>query len=82
MEQGEKETITAADVGEVRIVEAVGTAVGQMGQGKSDLAQQLEEAMSKAVLQALADGVSMDDVEEILRRKDAARLAVLDAYPG
>lgn len=78
----EKETITSADVGELRIVAAVGTAAGKMGQGKSDLAQQLEAAMSKAVLQALADGVDINDSAEILRRKDGARQAVLDAYVG
>jgi len=56
------------------IVAATGTAATAKN---SDLAQRLERAMSKAVLRALADGVTLDDSDEILRRKAEARAAVL-----
>jgi hypothetical protein len=68
---------------EPRIVAAVGTAVGVQGETeRTELALLLQDAMTKAVLQALADGVDINDSDEILRRKDAARLAVLDSYDG
>lgn len=67
---------------EPRIVEAVGTAVHASDESRTGLAKEMENAMSKAVLQALADGVAMSDTEEILRRKMAARQEVLDAYNG
>ena len=62
---------------EPHIVEAVGSASAEGGMGKSDFSRQIEEAMSQAVLQALADGVSMENTEEILRRKQEARQRVM-----
>lgn len=58
------------------IVEATGTATGTSRHAQ--LAKRIEQAMAAAVMDALADGVPMDDTEEILRRKQAARRAVLD----
>lgn len=46
-------------------------------QGKG-LAQVIEAAMSQAVTDALADGVSINDSDEIRSRMLAARQAVLD----
>lgn len=60
------------------IVEAVGTSAGRGLSRDSSLAARIEKAMTHAVLDALADGVSMDDSVEILRRKQMARQAVLD----
>jgi hypothetical protein len=67
-----------------RIVSAVLTSVnsGQIMHGgeKSPLAKLLEKAMSEAVVQALADGVSIENTEEILRRKFVERDRVLAWY--
>lgn len=59
------------------IVEAVGSAAGVISRHGS-LAKRIEKAQTEAVLDALAQGVSLDDSPEILRRKKAARQAVLD----
>lgn len=65
-----------------RVVEAIGSAAGKMGQGiKDDLAERLESAMAKAVLKALEEGVDINDSKEMLRRKQLARDAVLDGHP-
>jgi hypothetical protein len=50
------------------------------GGEKSPLAKLLEKAMSEAVVQALADGVSIENTEEILRRKFVERDRVLAWY--
>lgn len=64
--------------GKPRIAAAVGTAVGSGATGeKSDLARRLEAASVEAVEQAMADGISLDDSDEILARKQAAREKVL-----
>lgn len=56
-----------------KIVAAVGTiAVAR----DSSRAQQLEAAMAAAVLKALADGVAIDDADEMRARMAAARAAV------
>lgn len=53
---------------EVTPIYAVGTASGAH-RTAPDLARRLEEAGSKAVMDALADGVSITDSEELKRRK-------------
>ena len=60
-----------------KIVEAVGTASGSMVSGQGSRSKRIEAAMTKAVEDALAEGVPMDDVETIKARKMAARAAVL-----
>lgn len=57
-----------------RIVAAVGTATDSRLPG---LGERLDAAMVAAVEEALADGVSISDSEEILVRKAAARARVL-----
>jgi len=58
------------------IVEAVGTSSGTGGRDPF-LARRLNQARTQAVLDALAEGVSLNDSAEILRRKDLAAKAVL-----
>lgn len=60
-----------------KIIEAVGTAVHSETEG---LAEVLEAAMVKAIEQALADGISLSDTKEILRRKELARKAALESF--
>lgn len=62
---------------ESKIVAAVGTSSASSVSGDGSRAKRIEEAMTKAVEDALAEGVSMDDVETIKARKMAARSAVL-----
>jgi hypothetical protein len=59
---------------EPRIVAAVGTAVNS---DNPALADQLEMAQVRAVEQAIADGVSLENTDEILKRKAEARERVL-----
>jgi hypothetical protein len=59
------------------IAAAVGTSASVGLPREQGLGKRVEEAMTKAVEDALAQGVSMDNVEEIKRRKMAARLAIL-----
>lgn len=61
---------------ESKIVSAVGTASSRVD-GSTSLSKAIEEAQSQAVLQAMEEGVSLEDSEEILRRKRAAHQAVL-----
>ncbi len=75
----ETETITAADVGELRVVAGVGHAVSTRHKAVTQL---VEAAMAQAVLDALADGVRIEDADELIARKMAARQAVLDAVRG
>ena len=56
-----------------RIVAAVGAATGAE---KTDASSRVDAAMANAVKQAIADGVSVDDAEEMRRRILAARDAV------
>ena len=56
-----------------RIVAAVGAATGAE---KTDTSSRVDAAMANAVKQAIADGVSVDDAEEMRRRILAARDAV------
>jgi hypothetical protein len=68
---------------ESKIVSAVGVAAGMhvAGQEKSDLNKALEKAMSDAVSQAHADGLS--DPDQIRQRILKARDKVLDEpYDG
>ncbi len=58
------------------VVEAVATAVHSDTPG---LGNELEAAQVKAIEQALAEGVSIKDSAELLRRKAAARQTVLDS---
>jgi hypothetical protein len=58
-----------------RIVAAVGTAV-HSGENP-DLAARIEAAQVAAIEAALAEGVSLENSAEILRRKNAARDRVL-----
>ena len=59
----------------LRIVAAAGTAVASNVSGNADLAARMESAMSKAVLDCYAEGVTDD--KAILKRKLAARDEVL-----
>lgn len=63
------------------VVAAVATmsASGTQGGGRI-LGDMVQEAMTKAVEDAIAEGVSVYDAEEILKRKEAARLAVEEEY--
>lgn len=63
---------------EPNIVAAVGTAVGFQGE-QTTLDKLLEAAQVEAIKLALAEGVSIEDGPELLKRKAAARQAVLDA---
>lgn len=76
-----EETITPADVGELRIVEGVAIASGEGGQ-KTDLSRKIEAAMQEAVLAANAEGISVNDSEKLKERMMAARQRVLDEYYG
>jgi hypothetical protein len=59
---------------EPNIVAAVASASGSGATGKkSNLARRLDRAMVEVVEQALAEGVSVYDTDEILARKAAAR---------
>ena len=60
-----------------KIAAAVGTASGSMVSGEHSRSKRIEDAMTKAVEDALAEGVPMDDVDTIKARKMAARAAVL-----
>lgn len=72
-----KQELPAEVTVEPRVVEAVFTSsnTGQItqGGGKSPLAALIQKAMSDAVEQALKDGVSINDAEEIKRRMLDAR---------
>lgn len=59
---------------EGKIVSAVGLSVNS--DGNPDLAKRIEAAMADAILKAYADGVGQD-TEEVKRRMQAAREAVL-----
>jgi len=67
---------------EPRIVAAVMTATDVREGMKRNpvLAKALEQAQTDAIMQAIAQGVSMDDVEEIKRRKKVAREECKDSY--
>lgn len=64
---------------ERKIVQAVGVAAGMHvdGQEKSTLNKKLEAAMTKAVDDAVTEGLSLDDVDEVRNRIHAARDRVL-----
>lgn len=57
-----------ADAPKLTPIYAVGTASGAH-RTAPDLARRIEEAASKAVTDALADGVSITDSDELKRRK-------------
>lgn len=61
---------------EPRVVAAAAQFSGHGGIATDPLSAEIEAAMSAAVLQALADGVSINDSAAILERKQAARRAV------
>ena len=61
------------------IVAGVATFTGEGGITRSPLAQELETAMSKAILQAIDDGFSIEDSPSILAYKAHARATVLQA---
>lgn len=64
-----------------RIVEAVLTAAGRGDQGtKSSMAKVIENAMAQAVRDAIAEGVSLDNSDELRRRQLAARDKVREGY--
>lgn len=65
---------------EPRIVAAAAQFTGHGGIATDPLSDAIEKAMSEAVLQALADGISINDSPAILIRKQAARRAVLESY--
>lgn len=69
---------------EVRIVAGVAhmTAVGALGEERTAYSVALEEAMVDAVHEAMADGVSLENSEEILRRKMVAKDAVDAMFAG
>lgn len=60
---------------EPKIVEAVGSAVNSK---HAERARKISEAYEKAILEALEEGIDINDSEEILKRKAAARQRVLD----
>lgn len=62
---------------EPKIAAAVASFTTHGTLGKSALSKRLEAAMVAAVEQALAEGVSIEDGEEMRRRQEAARQAVL-----
>jgi hypothetical protein len=61
-----------------KVIEAVGTSASVGLPRQPGLGKRVEDAMTKAVLDALAEGISMDDVETIKARKMAARAVVLE----
>lgn len=61
---------------EPRIVAAVGASVNA---SKKNISRLLEAAQSQAVTDALAQGVSVNDTEELRKRMKDARQKVLDA---
>lgn len=81
-DEREKETITADDVAQLRIVEAVGTSANTGGMHKNVLTQRLEDAQVKVIEDAIKDGISLSDTEELLKRKAAARKAIMDEVNG
>lgn len=60
------------------VAAGVGTVATAVGGGRTSLSQRIEMAMVKAVQNALDEGVSVNNTEELLRRKDMARKAVLE----
>lgn len=76
-----EEVITSADVGVLRIVEGVAIASGQGGQ-KTDLSRKIEAAMQEAVLAANAEGISVNDSDQLKERMMAARQRILDEHYG
>lgn len=62
------------------IIEAVGTAVGHGTSGDATLGDRVQKAMEQAVIEALAEGVSINNSEEILRRKMDAKDRVIEGY--
>lgn len=60
-----------------RIVEAVGIASSA---GKKNVAKLIEAAMSQAVTDAMAEGVNVNDSDELRKRMMAARQKVLDQH--
>lgn len=67
---------------EPQIASAVGASSTVRGRPDAkELGQRLEQAMSDAVTQALADGISMENTEEIKARMMAAREAVFASVP-
>lgn len=79
-----KQELPTEVTAEPRIVEAVFTSSNQgevlAGRTKSPLAKMIEQAMSDAVTQALADGIDISDSEAIRERILAARQKVKDWY--
>lgn len=65
---------------EPRIVAASAQFTGHGGITRDSLSAAIEQAMSEAVLKALADGVSIHDSPTILKYKQAARQAVLESH--
>jgi hypothetical protein len=66
---------------EGRIVSGAGTAASVGGPDGGTLSKALEEAMSKAVLDAMEEGLSPEkDAKEIRKRKEAARDRVKTEY--
>jgi len=57
------------------IVDGVGTGTSVV---RTPLTQRIEMAQTKAVRDALDEGVPVSHTEELLRRKDEARRAVLE----
>lgn len=64
-----------------RIVQGVGTATTTDGGDRSEF---LQATMALAVTQALADGISPENAEELIKRKMAARddaIRLMDEHP-
>lgn len=62
------------------VVGAIGTGVGHAHSGDATLGDRVQKAMENAVIEALAEGVSIFDSAEILRRKYSARDKVEAEY--
>lgn len=60
------------------IVAAVGVAAASTLGGDRELASRIEAAMAQAVLEANAEGISVEATDTIKARMNAARIAVLE----
>lgn len=62
---------------ESKIVAAVGSAAAATGKDQSPISKQIEQAMAQAVTDALAEGIDINNSDEIKRRMLAARDSVM-----
>jgi hypothetical protein len=60
------------------VAAGVGTIATAVGGARTSLSQKIEMAMVRAVQNALDEGISVNNTEELLRRKQMARATVLE----